>query len=415
MPQAARGRFFALPAVALLLFGVMLISVRDILGPLVVFPLILLVLWPLRQRRDVRRILVASAALLFAWFFYHYSALLGPFLLAFILAYLLAPMVAWIEARGARRSMAILGAILPLLVITVGVFAITLPQMGEQAGELVNRLPQFGQKLIGLLEGIRDRILTIRFLTDDQRVWLQNLSPEQLGRILQENGDVVIRNIWNWAWSLLQRVWSIFGLLGYLVVTPVVTYYLLRDWKMMLARLEALIPPARREQAVGFLRQYDHALGGFIRGQLIEALLVAVLTSLGLTLLGVPNALLLGVTSGILNIIPYLGIVISAVPALVVALTMADPISGLWRVVLVYGVVQFIDGNITGPKIVGDSAGLHPLWIMLALAVGGALLGFVGLVLAVPIAILVKMVGQRALANYQKSPAFAPTPGPTVP
>ena len=87
----------------------------------------------------------------------------------------------------------------------------------------------------------------------------------------------------------------------------------------------------------------------------------------------------------------------SAVPALIVALTMADPIGGLWRVVLVYAIVQFIDGSITGPKIVGDSAGLHPLWIMLALTIGGALLGFVGLVLAVPIAILVKMVGQLKL------------------
>ena len=414
MPHTPGARSFPLPALALLLFGVMLVSVREILAPLVVFPLILLVLWPLHRRPGIRRILVASAALLVAWFFYHYAALLGPFLLAFILAYLLSPLVAWIEVRGARRSMAILGAVLPMVLLLVGLLAITLPQMWDQLSELVDRLPQFGQKLIGLLEGVRDRALTIRFLNDDQRQWLQNLSPDQLGRILQENGDTVLRRLWNWSWSILRQLWSVIGLLGYLVVTPVVTYYLLRDWKAMLGRLEHLIPPARRGEAVDFLRRYDKALGGFIRGQLIEATIVAVLTTGGLMLLGVPNALLLGVTSGILNIIPYLGIVLSAVPALVVALTMADPIGGLWRVVLVYAVVQFIDGSITGPKIVGDSAGLHPLWIMLALAVGGAMLGFVGLVLAVPIAILVKMVGQRVLTTYQTSPAFAATE-PTVP
>lgn len=408
MPPRPPARILPLPALALLLFGVMLVSVRQILGPLLVFPLILYVLWPLRQRRDVRRILVASGALLLAWFIYNYSALLGPFLVAFILAYLLAPVVAWIEARGARRSVAILGAVFPIMVVLVGLVVITAPQMWEQAGELVNRLPQFGQKLIGVLGSLRDRALTIRFLTDDQRVWLQNLSPDQLGQMLQQNGDIIVSRLWNWGWSLIQRLWSLFGLLGYLVVTPVVTYYLLRDWKLMLSRLVGLVPAERRESTVSFMTRYDHALGGFIRGQLIEATLVAVLTALGLTLLGVPNALLLGVTSGILNIIPYLGIVLSAVPALVVALTMADPLSGLWRVGLVYAVVQFIDGSITGPKIVGDSAGLHPLWIMLALGIGGALLGFVGLVLAVPIAILVKMVGQRVIQTRSEAKVAEP-------
>jgi predicted PurR-regulated permease PerM len=294
------------------------------------------------------------------------------------------------------------------MVIVVGLAVITAPQMWEQAGELVTRLPQFGQKLIGLLEGVRDRVLTIRFLTDDQRLWLQNLSPDQLGQVLQQNGDIIVSRLWNWAWSLIQHLWSFFGLLGYLVVTPVVTYYLLRDWKQMLSRMVALIPPARRDSTVSFVTRYDKALGGFIRGQLIEATLVGVLTALGLTLLGVPNALLLGVTSGILNIIPYLGIVLSAIPALVVALTMADPLSGLWRVGLVYAVVQFIDGSVTGPKIVGDSAGLHPLWIMLALAIGGALLGFIGLILAVPIAILVKMVGQRVIQSRLEAKEAAP-------
>ncbi|HEV8125459.1 MAG TPA: AI-2E family transporter [Gemmatimonadales bacterium] len=414
MPPAP-GRFFPLPALALLLFGVMLVSVREILAPLVVFPLILLVLWPLRKRPDIRRILVASAALLVAWFFYRYSALLGPFLLAFILAYLFAPVVAWVESRGARRSMAILGAVLPIIVLLVVLVSVTLPQMWDQTGQLVDRLPQFGEKLIGVLEGVRDRALTIRFLNDDQRLWLQNLSPEQLGRMLQDNGDTIMRRAWNWGWSLIKHLWSVLGLLGYLVVTPVVTYYLLRDWKSMLERLESLMPPGKRGEWVAFLGRYDKALGGFIRGQLIEAAIVAILTTAGLMLLGVPNALLLGVTSGIFNIIPYVGIVLSAVPALVVALTMADPIGGLWRVVLVYGVVQFIDGSITGPKIVGDSSGLHPLSIMLALTIGGAVLGFVGLVLAVPIAILVKMVGQQVLTAYQKSPDFAATPGPSVP
>ena len=407
MPQPASGpRIASLPALALLLFGVMLVSVRDILGPFLVFPLVLLVLWPIRKRPDVRRILIASGLLLVCWFLYHYSALLGPFFVAAIIAYLLAPLVAWLESRGLRRSMAILVAILPFLSLVILVMVIALPQMVAQAGELVARLPQFGQKLVGLLEGTRDRLLTFRYLTEDQRVWLQNLSAENIGTILQQNSDVIAGRLWSWALSLLRHLWSIFGLLGYLVVTPVVMFYLLTDWRPMLLSAESLIPPGRRETIVGFIDRYDEALGGFVRGQLIEATLVAVITTIGLMLLGVPSALFLGATAGLFNLIPYVGIVISAVPALVIALTMDSPLGGLWRVALVYGVVQFIDGSITGPRIVGESAGLHPLWVMLALAIGGATMGFIGLLLAVPLAILVKMLGERVLASYRKSGAY---------
>jgi predicted PurR-regulated permease PerM len=403
---APRPRITSLPALALLLFGVMLISVREILGPFLVFALVLLVLWPIRKRPDVRRILVASGLLVVFWFLFHYSALLGPFFVAAIIAYLLAPLVAWLESRGLRRGMAILTATLPLLVLLVGFLVIAVPQMVTQGGELINRLPQFGQKLIGLLEGTRDRLLTFRLLTEDQRIWLQNLSADNIGTILQQNSDVIAQRLWSWTLSLLRQVWSIFGLLGYLVITPVVAFYLLTDWRPMLRSAESLIPPGRREAILGFIDRYDTALGGFVRGQLIEATLVAVITTLGLMVFGVPSALFLGATAGLFNLIPYIGIVISAVPALVIALTMENPLGGLWRVALVYGVVQFIDGNITGPRIVGESAGLHPLWVMLALAVGGALMGFIGLLLAVPLAILVKMLGERAMISYRKSGTY---------
>ncbi len=405
-PVSPGARLASLPALALLLFGVMLISVREILGPFLVFALILLVLWPLRSRPDVRRILIASGLLAVCWFIYNYSALLGPFFVAAIVAYLLAPAVAWMESKGVRRGLAITGATVPVLLLVAGVMFLTIPQVVDQSGELANRLPQFGEKLVGLLEGTRDRLLTFRLLTEEQRLWLQNLRAENIGSLLQENGDVIAQRVWGWALSLLRHVWSIFGLLGYLVITPVVAFYLLSDWRAVLQSAETLIPPARRPAILAFVAQYDKALGGFIRGQLIEATLVAVITTLGLLVLGVPSALLLGVTAGLFNLIPYIGIVISAVPALVIALTMADPLGGLWRVALVYGVVQFIDGNITGPRIVGESAGLHPLWIMLALAIGGALLGFIGLLLAVPLAILVKMLGERALVSYRGSGAY---------
>jgi predicted PurR-regulated permease PerM len=160
---------------------------------------------------------------------------------------------------------------------------------------------------------------------------------------------------------------------------------------------------------VAFIEEYDRSLGTFFRGQLLEATLVGVLTAIGLAVLGVPSALLLGVIAGLCNLVPYIGIAISIIPALVVALTMPSPLDGLLRVGGVFLVVQFLDGLVTGPRLVGGSVGLHPVITMLALAFGGALLGFVGLLLAVPLAVLGKMLGELLLARYRGSTVYAGT------
>jgi predicted PurR-regulated permease PerM len=133
---------------------------------------------------------------------------------------------------------------------------------------------------------------------------------------------------------------------------------------------------------------------------------VGILTGGGLALLGVPSALLLGVIAGLANLIPYIGIVISIVPALIVALTMPSPVGGLLRVGGVFAAVQFIDGSVTGPRIVGGSVGLHPVMTMLALAFGGAVLGFAGLLLAIPLAVLIRMIGARLLMRYRLSAMY---------
>lgn len=400
------------PAFTLLLFAAMLYSTRDMLGPLVVFPLILLALWPLRRSPEVARVLVASGALALVWFVQRYLALLGPFLAAGLIAYLLAPVVLRLERPLRKRPIAILATLLAGIFLIGVLLFVTLPRVWGQLVELVGRLPQIAQKVLNLLQGGREQIANLPFLSPEQQETIRNLNEQKLAGLLQQNGNQILSQLGQWALAILRRLWSLFGLLGYLVITPVVSYYLLRDWGNLLHRLESGIPPHRRPGVMAFLAEYDRRLGGWVRGQLMEATLVGVLTGGGLALLGVPNALLLGVISGLFNVIPYIGLVISVVPAALVALTMPDPISGAWRVALVYGVVQFLDSSVTGPRIVGDAAGIHPLWIMLALAIGGALLGFFGLVLAVPLAILATMLGRIAVQAYRRSTLYR---GPVEP
>jgi predicted PurR-regulated permease PerM len=252
------------------------------------------------------------------------------------------------------------------------------------------------------------------FLTEEQRTWIHTLDAQELATLLQQNADSLLKAVAEWGLAFLRQLGTIVGFLGYVVVTPVVAFYLLRDWRPLLTFLEGLIPMAQRPGVVAFIEEYDESLGKFFRGQLIEATLVGTLTGIGLAVLGVPSALLIGVIAGLCNLVPYIGMAISIVPALIVALTMPSPLDGLLRVGGVFVVVQFIDGSVTGPRSVGGSVGLHPVVTMLALAFGGAVLGFAGLLLAVPLAVLFKLLGVRLLERYRASGLYGGAPPPPV-
>jgi len=171
-----------------------------------------------------------------------------------------------------------------------------------------------------------------------------------------------------------------------------------------------LVPPSQREGLFAFLREYDRSLGQFVRGQLTEAALVALLTWIGLTLVGFPAAVLMAIFAALGNLIPNIGLFLSMIPGLLIALVAPDIGTSLLKLVGVFAVVQFIDGSITGPRIVGGSVGLNPVWVMMAVLVFGSLLGLAGMFLAVPLAVLVKMLVVRAIKRYHDSPIYSPAP-----
>jgi predicted PurR-regulated permease PerM len=406
MTEPTPPRDFLLPALAGLLYVLLLVSLRDILSPPVVLPVALVAIWPLRSRPGVQAAMGIAVGLTLLWGLKLYGGLLGPFLLALAVAYLLAPLVARLERRRVPRGLAIVLVCLPPLIAAVLLAVLAGPQLWGQAVTLINALPRFARTLVESLAGLRGRIENLAFLTEQQRSWVHELDAQQLAQMLQQNADAILGEIAQWGMAFLRRLGTIVGFLGYVVVTPVVAFYLLRDWQALLTFLEELIPPARRAALIAFIEEYDRSLGRFFRGQITEAALVGTITGLGLAILGVPSALLLGVVAGLGNLIPYVGFVISLVPTIVVALTMDSPLSGLLRVGGVFAVVQFIDGSVTGPRIVGGSVGLHPVTIMLALAFGGAVLGFAGLLLAIPLAVLVKMLAGRLLQRYRASAVY---------
>jgi len=411
-PPGGALRLAAEVAPAVLVLGALLYAVRAVLSPLVLLALLLLVLWPERRQPFVGRLLIAAVTVTVLWILSATGSLLAPFLLGLAFAYLLAPAVAWLVRHRVPRALAIVLTLLPFLGGVVLLVVLLVPALERQAVDLAARLPallqQFGQWLLD----IRMRFLASGpgFLTESQAAWLRNLQPGDLAAMLQQRWSSIGEAAWAAFVGMGRGLGTVVTLVLYLVVTPVVTFYLLASWDRFTGSLAQLVPPARRDDVFGFLREYDRLLGRYVRGALTEAALVAVITGGALALLGFPGALLVGVIAGIGNLIPYVGLVASIIPGILLALVSGAIVPNLLKLGAVFAVEQFIDGSVTGPRIVGGAVGLNPIWVMISIAFFSVLLGFVGLLLAVPLAILVRMVVERAIARYRQSDYFAGAP-----
>lgn len=384
----------------------LILTVREAVTAPLLYALLVWALWPLRGRSEVRSALVVATGLILCWFMYEFGGLLTPFLVSVGAAYVIAPLVGQLTRRGIGRGIAIAAVVVPILAVVTTVALLAGPQLVDQSQTLIAKLPSFADRAVEWLAGIGDRLSHLPFLSAEQRNFLARLDAQRIGTLLQSHAQDILSQLGTFGLGLVSHLGTLLGFLAYVVVIPVVTFHLLLDWSRFTATLADLIPPSRREGIMKFVDEYDVALGHYIRGQLIEAALVGTLTTIGLAILGVPSALLLGVITGVFNLIPYIGFAVSVLPALVVALTMDDPMSGLLRVAIVFVIVQFIDGNVSGPKIVGQSVGLHPTWIMIALTLSGAFFGFAGLLLAVPLAVLAKMLLTRGVARYKASAVY---------
>jgi predicted PurR-regulated permease PerM len=402
-------RLVALVAPAILLLALLLYTVREVLSPLLVYALLWAVLWPDRRNPHVARLLAVATVLAAIWLFWVAGSLVAPFVLGLAFAYLLSPAVSWLARRRVPRALGSLLVLVPFLAALVALIALLVPAVERQVVQLAQQLPVLFSRLADWLDRLRTSFLASNqgLLTDAQAAKLRSLQPADLVAIVQERWQDVARGLWGGIVGIGRGVSLTLTVVGYLVVTPVVTYHLLNTWEKITGWLAGLVPPARRDELLGFVTEYDGQLGRYVRGTLTEATLVATLTGVGLGMLGFPGPLLVAVSAGLGNLVPYIGLPLSMIPGVILALASGAIGTSLVQLVAVFAVVQFIDQVITGPRIVGGAVGLNPVWVMIALALFGLLLGFVGLLVAVPLAVLVKMLASRALARYRASEYYA--------
>ena len=393
---------------ALLVLGLFLMSVQSLLNPFVLFWILVIVLLPFRGVPGHWLLVLVAALLTFYWLLATTGFLLAPFVLGFILAYVLDPLVDGLEARGVGRSAAIV--VLALPVVASGALAILygIPALLVQMDQLIQAAPDLLQRIGGWFSGLRERILLADLpgLDESSLPDLRTLDPASVVNFLQGQRERLASGAWGGVLGLGRGLGSAATLVGYVILTPVLTFYLLRDYDRIIAQMRAFVPRSREAAVVEFSRDYDRLLSSYLRGQLGVALILGAMTGVLLFVVRFPYAFLLGALVGVLGLIPFLGLVLSLIPAVIIALVSGNVTMSLIKVAAVFGSTQILEGTFISPRIVGGSVGLHPVWVVLALSVGGFFFGFVGLLVGVPAAVGVKLLVTRGLEGYVRSPLY---------
>ena len=392
--------------VALFVFGLLVFGVQELLNPFVLFLILLIVLIPFRRAPGYVLLVSVAAILTMYWLLATTGFLLAPFVLGFGLAYVLDPLVDALVERRVARSLAIVLLALPVVGAGVAAVLFGIPALVGQIDELVQAAPELVALVGDWLSGIREFVVGIPGVDEDVVPDLANLDPEEIVAFLQERREQLASGTWRGVLGLGRGLGSAATVAGYVFLTPILTFYLLRDYDGILARLRGLLPRSREAGVVEFAREYDVLLSRYLRGQLTVALIIGVLTGTLLLVVQFPYAFLLGALAGVMGLIPFLGLVLSIIPAVIIALVSSNVLWSLAKVAFVYGLVQILDSGIISPRVVGDSVGLHPVWIVLALSVGGFFFGFVGLLISVPAAVGVKLVMVRGLERYRSSELY---------
>ena len=330
--------------------------------------------------------IAAAVFLVLLWFL---GNVILPFLVGGAIAYFLDPVADRLERMGMGRTAATaLISIVALMIVVLLVLAI-IPTLVNQLTALVNAAPEIVQRLQGfLLERFPE-------LADNTSTMRQTLA--EIAQAIQSRG-VQLAN------SLLSSALGVVSVVVFLLVVPVVAFYLLLDWDNMIARIDSLLPRDHAPVVRQLAREIDAVLAGFVRGQVSVCLLLGTFYSVALMLAGLQFGLIVGAIAGAITFIPYVGSLVGGALAIGLALFQfwGDWLS-IGIIAAIFAAGQFIEGNILTPKLVGKSVGLHPVWLLFALSAFGSVFGFAGMLVAVPVAAAIGVLTRFGVAQYQAS------------
>ena len=332
------------------------------------------------------------AALVFLFVLWVLGEAILPFVLGGAVAYLFDPVADWLQRRGLSRLWATVVITIVMILIFVLLVLLVVPTLVNQTTALVEAAPQMAQNL--------EDFLTERFPRAVEEDSILRRSINDLGDTVRARGGELIS-------GLLVSVGSVVNVLVLLVIVPVVAFYLLMDWDRMVAQLDALLPREHAPTIRHLAREIDNTLAGFIRGQGTVCMILGTYYAVSLMAVGLQFGLVVGFVAGLVSFIPYVGAIVGGVLAIGLAFFQFWG-DWLWIVAVaaIFQVGQLIEGNILTPKLVGDSVGLHPVWLIFALSAFGTLFGFLGLLVAVPVAAIIGVLTRFAVERYRQSQLY---------
>lgn len=347
-----------------------------------------------------RIILVLTGLLLVGILLYLLRTVLWPVFLALILAYIFDPLIDKFEKRHIPRSLAIFMCV-AAVVAGLGILILLIaPSVQKELVNLTRNLPEYAVQLKDKAFPWVEETLgaelpaSLKGLMETASGTVSKLPPEMIKPFASFIGKL----LGNTATFLLSVLT--------LVLIPIFTFYFLRDFDMFRQKIADLIPLPYREWTIDQLRQVDRVLSAFIRGQLSVCTILAILYSVGLWIVGIDLALIIGVSAGYLFIVPYLGTVVGLLAATIMALLEYRDLLHVLLAWTVFGVVQILEGYLFTPKIVGGKVGLSPVAVIISLLVGGGLFGILGILIAVPAAAVLKIFSHEFIRLYKSSPVF---------
>jgi len=355
-----------------------------------------IVVTPASQLRPRHYLWVVGTVLVVAALLHWLGPILTPFLIGGMLAYLGKPAVGWMEKKRVPRTVGALLVMLFALVLLLTLLLVLTPLVHSEFSLLAKRLPELGGKLYAQLAPWLDEKFGIQLqfdLDSIKQLIADNLDSAQVVSLklltgLKAGGTLLI------------------GILINLVLIPVVMFYLLRDWSRIVVRLDELTPRRWLAKVRTMALEFDKVLGEFLRGQLSVMTVLAVYYAVGLTLAGLQFALPIGILTGLLVFIPYVGFGLGLILGVLAALLQWNGWPGFAAVLAVYGIGQLLEGYVLIPWLVGDRIGLHPLVVIFALLAFGQLFGFAGVLLALPVSAVLLVALRHLRAEYHESPLY---------